>query len=109
MIPEKEKKKLITILSRSHQIEKYDEVNLEITKNLYKEYGVIIRKLYWKEPNVFGNFYRYDLSEIKSRIKEVNEQEYHDAKQESFISFKAQLEQSITSSIEYITNYILQE
>ena len=71
--------------------------------------GSTLRKLYWKEPNVFGNFYRYDLSEIKSRLKEINEEDYHDTKQENFISFKAQLEQSVTSAIEYITSYILQE
>jgi len=109
MIPEKEKKKLVTILSKSREIEKFDEVNFEISKNLFKEYGAIIRKLYWKEPNVFGNFYKYDLAEIKSRIKQANEEEYYDAKHDQFIYFKTHLEQSINSAIEYITSYILQE
>jgi len=35
MIPEKEKKKLVTILSKSREIEKFDEVNFEISKNLF--------------------------------------------------------------------------
>jgi len=109
MIPEKEKKKLITILSRSKEIEQYNEANFEMMKTLFKEYGAIIRKLYWKEPNIFGNFYKYDLHEIKSRLKLTNEENYQQTKQENFIYYKTQLEQSIHSAIEYITSYILQE
>jgi len=109
MIPEKEKKKLVIILSKSKEIESFDEASFERTNSLFKEYAAIIRKLYWKEPNIFGNFYKYDLVEIKSRLKVTNEIIYIDAQHDNFFSYKAQLEQSIGSAIEYITHYVLQE
>lgn len=109
MIPEKEKKKLVIILSKSQEIESFSEANFERTNGLFKEYAAIIRKLYWKEPNIFGNFYKYDLVDIKNKYKVTNEIAYADAKPDNFLYYKAQLEQSIMSAIEYITHYVLQE
>ena len=103
-----EKKKLETLSKTAIAVENYNHENFELLSEVYRGYSAIVTDLCKKEPNIFGNFRNYSVPEIKNHKKSIDKIDLPAIKEENFKLFKASLDQSIESTIDYIANYIEQ-
>lgn len=102
----KEKVKLEKLLVSVASVKNIDELNLEIVNEGYREYAVIIKSLYNKQPNIFGNLYNYDLKEIKENKKFTKESYTAKAKQTNFTAYRDSVVEAIERTMEYISSYV---
>lgn len=105
MIAGKQKKRLNDLLLKSAGLDEHDPAQIDTVIFLVKEYTLVLRKLYEKEPNVFVKFYKQDLKEIKKQLQEVAEEPAEAAKREKLILTRDLLERSIDSAITYLMDY----
>ena len=101
----KEKEKLKELLS-SLSVDLYNEPEMEILNEGYKEYSTIIKVLYKKQPNIFGNLHKYDLPEIKNNKRYTKESYSEEARQKNFIVYRDSITHAVERTIEYITDYL---
>jgi hypothetical protein len=106
MIFGKEKIKLEKILASVASVNNADELNMEIINEGYREYAAIIKNLYTKQPNIFGNLYNYDLREIKNNKKFTKESFTNKARQVNFVVYRDSVIHAIERTTEYITSYL---
>jgi len=102
----KEKAKLEKLLMSVENVKTVDELNMEIINDSYREYAAIIKALYTKQPNIFGNLYNYDLREIKNNKKFTKESFTNKARQVNFVVYRDSIVQAIERTTEYITSYL---
>lgn len=102
----KEKVKLEKLLVSVANVKTIDEINLEIVNEGYREYAAIIKTLYTKQPNIFGNLYNYDLREIKENKKFTKESFTAKAKQTNFTVYRNSVVEAIERTMEYISSYV---
>lgn len=106
MIFAKEKTRLEKLMAPVLGIEEYSDTNLEILNESYRSYAEIIRILYLKQPNVFGNLYKYELREIKERKKHTKESPSGQAMKQNLLAYKDAIVHAIERTITYIADYI---
>jgi len=102
----KEKVKLEKLLVSVASVKTIDDLNMEIINEGYREYAAIIKTLYTKQPNIFGNLYNYNLREIKEHKKFTKESYTAKAKQTNFTLYRDSIVEAIESTMEYITSYV---
>jgi hypothetical protein len=102
----KEKVKLEKLLASVASVKNIDELNLEIVNEGYREYAAIIKTLYTKQPNIFGNLYNYDLREIKENKKFTKESYSEKARQTNFTAYRDSVVEAIERTMEYISSYV---
>jgi len=103
---EKEKKNLLGLLQTAKGYESYNEQDFELISDVYREFSLIIGKLFKAKPNVFGNLRKYSLAEIKSHRRSIDKVGLMSVKEENYQLFYESLVQTIESTIEYIENYV---
>jgi hypothetical protein len=102
----KERVKLEKLLVSVTSVKMIDEMNLEIVNDGYREYAAIIKTLYTKQPNIFGNLYNYDLREIKENKKFTKESYTDKARQTNFTLYRDSVVEAIERTMEYIASYV---
>lgn len=102
----KEKEKLKELLLSASNVDAYDEPQMEALNTTYREYATILKLLYKKQPNVFGNLHKYELSEIKSNKRFIKDSFSEEARQNNFIVFRDSIAHAVERTIEYITDYL---
>lgn len=107
MIVGKEKLKLESLSRRVSQSCLFSPENFETMNAAFKEYTEVIKKLYHREPNIFGNIYNYGLAEIKDHRNLAANGESEEMKGSYFLHYKEYLSQSIHSALEYLTEFVL--
>ncbi|WP_158799299.1 hypothetical protein [Pedobacter sp. L105] len=108
MVYNKEKIKLKNILNSTLSLDTFEEEQMEVLNEIFREYSTIINFLYKKHPNVFANQYKRDLQEIKEN-KMFTKKSYSDAARiQNFVVYKDSVAQAIESTLEYLNDYIHQ-
>lgn len=102
----KEKERLKELLTASLSVDVYNESTLEVLNECYKEYSTIIKSLVKKQPNIFGNLNKYDLSDIKNNKRYTKESFSDEAREKNFIVYKDSIVHAVERTIEYITDYL---
>lgn len=102
----KEKLKLEKLLQSLTNIDTADDSSMEIVNEGYREYATIIKFLYTRQPNIFGNLYNYELKEIKGNKKFTKESYTPKAKQTNFIVYRDSITSAIERTMEYIVSYV---
>lgn len=102
----KERVKLEKLLVSVAGVKTIDELNLEIINEGYREYAAIIKNLYTKQPNIFGNLYNYDLRGIKENKKFIKESYTEKARQVNFKVYRDSVVEAIERTMEYISSYV---
>lgn len=108
MTPTKEKNRLnMLLVSGAYQdIDVYDDKNMEILNEHYREYAAIIGVLYKKHPNVFGNLYNHQLREIKDNKMSIKKSFSELSRQENFTAYKHSIKEAVEVTVDYINDYI---
>jgi hypothetical protein len=102
---DKEKIKLENLLTRITGIRTYNDTNFEILNTAYKEYAALIRYLYGKQANIFGNLFNYELPGIKKNKKTVKES-LAEARQQNLVLYRDAIIIAVERTVDYIDNYI---
>ena len=102
----KEKTKLEKLKVPVLAIQKYSDTNFDLLNESYRTYAEIIRFLYLKQPNVFGNLCKYELREIKERKKNTKESPNGPAMEQSLLAYKNAVVHAIERTLDYIADYI---
>lgn len=106
MIFTKEKDKLDELLISASNIDVYNESEMEILNESYKQYSLVIKSLYKRNPNVFGNLHNYDLTEIKNNKKFTKESFSEAARQTNFLVYRDSIVDTVEKTIQYITDFV---
>ena len=101
-----EKKKLESLSETTTAVDRFNDENNVLLSDVYRNYSAIITELCKKEPNVFGNFRNYSVPEIKAHKRSIDKIDSIEIKKENFNLFRESLDQSIGSTIEYITDFV---
>jgi len=107
MVFNKEKKRLENLLIQITAIQVYNDANFEILNTAYKEYAAIIRYLYRKRANIFGNLFNYELLEIKKNKKIVKESLPERSREKNMLMYKESIIMAVERTVDYIDDYIL--
>ncbi|MDO7744424.1 MAG: hypothetical protein MUP99_11640 [Pedobacter sp.] len=102
----KEKARLEKILVTIAPVEVYNEQNAEIVNEVNLEFAIVLRLLYKRHPNIFGNLFKYDLSEIKSNKKFTKDSFSDEARQNNFVVYKDSIVYATEKALEYINDYL---
>ena len=102
----KEKARLEKLMVPILAVEKYSDTNFETLNESYRTYAEIIRILYLKQPNVFGNLCKYELKEIKERKKNMKESPSGSAMDQHLLAYKNAVVYAIERTLDYIADYI---
>jgi len=105
MIFTKEKEKLDELLISASNTDLYNESEMEILNESYKQYALVIKLLYKRNPNVFGNLYNYDLPEIKNNKRFTKESFSETARQTNFQVYRDSIIDTVEKTIQYITDF----
>ena len=102
----REKTRLEKLMAPILAIDRYSDTNFEILNESYRTYAEIIRFLYLKQPNVFGNLCKYELREIKERKRNTKESPSETAMEQSLMAYKNAIVHAIERTLDYIADYI---
>jgi hypothetical protein len=103
---DKEKIKLENLLTRITGIRTYNDTNFEILNMAYKEYAALIRYLYGKRANIFGNLFNYELPGIKKNKKIVKESLAEETREQNLVLYRDAIIVAAERTVDYINNYI---
>jgi len=101
----KEKLKIESLLQAIQQVPDDGAESFERLNELFLEFSKVISVLYKKQPNVFGNIYKYDHREIKAYKRQLRES-IEISSPTHVGKFKNHIEDTAERTLEYITIFL---